>query len=151
MSLFKQQSDSQYWNNQYQFNQSGNQNQYMQSCNSQQEYYQQDSSQHNQYMQCQGSMSQPAMSGSHGDMTRECSLPCVSSEQNKDENYGTLDFTTLKNMLENREMSAPTQDIIVPQVQYRLHDNYKYKFRVMTSISLPAPEYRCRLTNMFVF
>ena len=125
-SLFKQQSDSQYWNNQYQFTQSGNQNQYMQSCNSQQEYYQQDISQNNQYMQCQGSMSQPVMSGSHGDMARECSLPCVSSEQNKDANYDTLDFTTLRNMLENKEMSTPTQDIIVQQVHHRLNDNTKY-------------------------
>ena len=93
----------------------------MQSCNSQQEYYHQDSSQQNQYMQCQGSMSQPAMSGSHGDMTRECSLPCVSSEQNKDADYNALDFTTLRTMLENKEMSAPSPDIIVPQVQHRLN------------------------------
>ncbi|CBY13660.1 unnamed protein product [Oikopleura dioica] len=112
---WQQQSDSQYWNNQYEYNQNGNQNQYMQSSNSQQQYYHQDSSQHNQYMQCQASMSQPAMSGSHGDMAREYSLPCVSSEQNKDADYNSLDFTTLRNMLENKEMSAPSPDIIVPQ------------------------------------
>lgn len=96
-------------------------------------------------------MSQPAMSGSHGDMAREYSLPCVSSEQNKDADYNSLDFTTLRNMLENKEMSAPSPDIIVPQVHHRLIDGTKYYFSVMIRISLPAPECKCRLLYRFVF